>query len=131
MKMSYQSGPYCPHCSKLNRYLSPSEQLPTDHYVRKTRDPNSPVICPELLKTLCSECGKLGHTKLYCVNKMTSWRNQTTTSSPPVNNNKSNNRFADLSDSDSSINSEEEFSPVIFRPQSPDYPPPWLADDVN
>lgn len=127
--MSYQSGPYCPHCSKLNRHLSPIEQLPTDHYVRKTRDPKSPVICPELLKTRCPECGKLGHTKLYCVNKMTSWRNQTT-SSPPVNN-KSNNRFADLSDSESSVDSDEGFAPVIFRPQSPDYPPPWLSDDVN
>lgn len=125
---SYQPGPYCKHCVNLNRTLSPSDRVPVDHYLRKTRDPNSPVVCPELLKTKCSECGINGHTKFYCLNKMTSWRSRDKIFKglnrdviPSSSCAKDyNNIFATLSNDSDSDND----SVVIFRPKSPDYPPP-------
>jgi len=127
--MSFR-GPYCKHCANINRNLPPSNQLPTNHYLRKTRDPDSPVICPELLKTKCSECGAKGHTKFYCLNKMTSWRNRV----QEISSNKvsvadvsaivnTNNIFDNLSygeDDDDTVYD----SIGMFRPRSPDYPPP-------
>ena len=41
---------------------------PHDHFLRKTKDPNSEVMCPFLLKTQCQTCFKYGHTKKYCKN---------------------------------------------------------------
>jgi hypothetical protein len=128
---SYQSGPYCKHCVNLNRTLSPSDRVPVDHYLRKTRDPNSPVICPELLKTKCPECGIYGHTKFYCLNKMTSWRsyekkfeNLKQNIIPPSSYSKDYNVFANLSNDSDSDNDNVYDSVVKFRPNSPDYPPP-------
>ena len=128
-------GPYCKHCANLNRSLSPVYQLPVDHYLRKTRDPNSPVVCPELLKTKCPECGIYGHTKFYCLNKMTSWRNSPNISlsvvgKPEVlhphsqNKQDSNNLFSNLSNDSDSDNDNVYDSVGRFRPRSPDYPPP-------
>lgn len=131
IKMSF-SGPYCKHCANLNRVLDPLNQLPTNHYLRKTRDPSSPVTCPELLKTKCPECGVKGHTKFYCLNKMTSWRNRVQEISPNKNlleENVSvvavnkNNIFDNLSDEDDDDDSVYDSS-GMFRPKSPDYPPP-------
>lgn len=126
---SYQPGPYCKHCVNLNRTLSPSDRVPVDHYLRKTRDPNSPVVCPELLKTKCSECGVYGHTKFYCLNKMTSWRSRdkkcevlTRDIIPCAKD--YNNIFATLSNDSDSDNDNVYDSVVRFRPNSPDYPPP-------
>jgi hypothetical protein len=66
--MSYRSnGPYCPHCANLNRYSNSVDKLPTNHYLRKTGDPSSPVTCPVLKKTQCQICYEFGHTRSYCV----------------------------------------------------------------
>jgi len=124
---SYKPGPYCKHCVNLNRTLSPSDQVPIDHYLRKTRDPNSPVVCPELLKTKCPECGINGHTKFYCLNKMTSWRSRDKICVVSKSNIREyvedcNNIFASLSNDSDSDNDNR--SVVRFRPNSPDYPPP-------
>jgi hypothetical protein len=121
---SYHSGPYCKHCANLNRGLLPVDQLPVDHYLRKTRDPNSAIVCPELLKTKCPECGIYGHTKFYCLNKMTSWRSRgvkTEVSKSNIIVEGRNNMFSNLSN-DSDSDNENIYETV--RPRSPDYPPP-------
>jgi hypothetical protein len=38
----------------------------TSHFVRRTTDPNSEVICPTLLATECRYCHGLGHTLSRC-----------------------------------------------------------------
>jgi hypothetical protein len=43
-----------------------SEKEYTNHYVRRDREPNSPVVCPTLLNQECGFCGKLGHSPKYC-----------------------------------------------------------------
>jgi hypothetical protein len=127
--MSYRpfGVPYCTHCANINRGLDISNQLPTDHYLRKTRDPDSPITCPELLKTKCPECGVKGHTKFYCLNKMASWRNRVQEISPTKKSDVSvvvnkNNIFDNLSDEDEDDSVYD--SNGMFRPRSPDYPPP-------
>lgn len=152
--MSYPI-PYCTHCGNLNRTLPISERLKTNHYLRKTRDPSSPITCPILLKTICNKCGKYGHTRSYCIGEKVSEKPVISVKSLP---NKSN-RFSDLLYSDDSLSevslseaslsedslSEDSLSDaslseasesviyetrVIFRPTSPDYPPPdYLLHD--
>jgi len=62
--------PCCPHCNNLNQYAqrrNPAAVLvPTNHYLREFPDPSSRVVCPELLRTQCKGCGKLGHTISAC-----------------------------------------------------------------
>ena len=53
--------PKCAHCDKLG--------LPNDHWLRKTADPTSPVVCQVLLNTNCLFCHKNGHTISYCSEK--------------------------------------------------------------
>jgi hypothetical protein len=52
-------SPYCPHCANLGL-------VSNTHFLRKTPDKNSPVVCPILLNTECKQCGKLGHTVSFC-----------------------------------------------------------------
>lgn len=43
-----------------------SEKIFTSHFVRKSRHPNSKVVCQTLLKTECHICKEMGHTPRYC-----------------------------------------------------------------
>ena len=52
------SNPVCPHCRNLN--------LPFDHWLRETAEPNSKVMCPVLLATECRYCHEFGHTVSNC-----------------------------------------------------------------
>ena len=118
--------PTCPHCINLNRNRPPDLHLPTDHYLRETRDRTSPIACPMLKQIECPLCGLKGHTRSHCKTGKFS-----ITESPPPNQAKVNiitNRFASLFCDDSSSEDEVEYSNVVFegpfRPKSPDYPPP-------
>jgi hypothetical protein len=51
-------GPNCPHCANLG--------LNSNHWLRKSPEPNSPIVCPILLATTCKYCNKPGHTAGYC-----------------------------------------------------------------
>lgn len=53
-----RAAPSCPHCSNLG--------LESSHWLRKTSDKNSELVCPVLLKTECKNCNKLGHTVSHC-----------------------------------------------------------------
>jgi hypothetical protein len=54
--------PMCKVCFDAGR---PAEEY-NSHYVRATRDPDSEVTCPILLKTCCEYCSEYGHTVKYC-----------------------------------------------------------------
>lgn len=115
--------PYCPHCANLNRNRDWNDRLPTNHYLRKSRDPSSEIVCPELIKTVCASCGKPGHTRSYCSNNLKPVVSTVPVSKPTVQP-VSGNRFQDLCLDDVSSDEEEEFEGPPFRPRSPDYPPP-------
>lgn len=53
--------PVCSYCKNLNQ-----PGIPTDHWVRESPDPKSPITCPILRWEECSWCGIDGHTKKYC-----------------------------------------------------------------
>jgi len=143
---------FCPHCFNLNRTRDSKDRLPTNHYLRKTRDPTSDVVCPELTKTICENCGKPGHTRSYCVtpfrienaqcnvafsliyahnvgvnekrcNKEKSIVSPSTVKKVLVQT-PSGNRFQHLSMDDISSSDDDEEEGPPFRPRSPDYPPP-------
>ena len=134
--------PSCPHCINLNRFRPFYSHVPTDHFLRETRDRNSPVVCPMLKNVECSSCGLKGHTQSHCTNYTSlkiyngvpEWR----LCKPPsilirkdvqtqINKSVSSikehckSRFDILFEDDSS---EEDDESGPFRPRSPDYPPP-------
>lgn len=115
--------PHCPHCANLNRNRDWNYRLPTNHYLRKTRDPSSDVVCPELAKTVCENCGKPGHTRSYCFNKEKS-RIESPVIKEVLVQKPNGNRFQDLLLDDISSSDDEEEEGPPFRPRSPDYPPP-------
>jgi len=62
--MNYQSNnnavkPFCKVCFDAGK-------TDTAHFVRKTPDPKSNVICPTLLALQCRYCDMAGHTVKYC-----------------------------------------------------------------
>ena len=54
--------PYCKVCHDAGK----SAEIYNSHFIRKTRDPNSPVVCPTLLNQQCRYCKQSGHTTKYC-----------------------------------------------------------------
>ena len=54
--------PFCKVCQDAGK----TEAEYTSHFVRRTTDPNSEVICPTLLATECRYCHGLGHTLTRC-----------------------------------------------------------------
>lgn len=57
---------FCTHCDNLNRFRAADDKLPTNHWIRQSRDINSIVVCPTLSKTACTYCRALGHTQSRC-----------------------------------------------------------------
>lgn len=56
------SRKFCGHCKKLGK----TEREYTSHFPRASLDVNSPVTCPEILKTECTFCHEFGHWASYC-----------------------------------------------------------------
>lgn len=59
---SFVPQPYCKVCHDAGL----TEDIYTSHFIRKSKDPNSPVVCPTLLGQNCRYCLQLGHTVKYC-----------------------------------------------------------------
>ena len=55
---------------------------PHTHTVRNWKLADKPIICPELLATVCTYCQIAGHTRQYCSVRY----NATTFSNPEINN---------------------------------------------
>ena len=54
--------PFCKVCFDAGK----TESEYTSHYVRKTTDPNSELLCPVLKATECRYCHQMGHTISRC-----------------------------------------------------------------
>jgi hypothetical protein len=54
--------PYCKVCHDAGK----TEAEYTSHFVRKSPDPKSPVVCPTLLSAECRYCYEIGHTPSCC-----------------------------------------------------------------
>lgn len=61
-KVACAPQPYCAHCFNLKK----PESEYRSHFLRASTDPKSPVVCPELLATICRYCLKTGHTVSSC-----------------------------------------------------------------
>jgi len=64
-KTAYQTKTVTRFC-KFCKDAGKSEAIYSSHHLRESRDPNSRVVCPELLKTECRFCFKFGHTVNHC-----------------------------------------------------------------
>jgi hypothetical protein len=64
-KTAYQTKTVTRFC-KFCKDAGKSEAIYSSHHLRESRDPNSRVVCPELLKTECRSCFKFGHTVNHC-----------------------------------------------------------------
>jgi len=129
--------PSCHHCSNLNKFRPAYMKFPIDHYLRETRDRNSPIACPVLKNTKCLNCGRMGHTQSHCLTYSRKFEEIV----PLVDHSKVDNRFDVLMEDDSSVeyaSSVEDASSSFegeflrdgtFRPKSPDYPPPFYTDE--
>jgi hypothetical protein len=53
--------PRCIHCVNVG--------MPSDHWLRATMDPKSPIVCQVLLNTECLFCHQKGHTAGHCAMK--------------------------------------------------------------
>ena len=67
-KSSASVSPVCVHCRNLG--------LKHDHWLRKSPEPDSPVVCPVLLETECRYCHEFGHTVAGCPSKKRSMARQ-------------------------------------------------------
>jgi hypothetical protein len=68
---TFKRIPICNHCVNLNKWNKENggddkSELPTNHWLRESPGPNSPIVCPQLLATECRFCHKMGHTKSLC-----------------------------------------------------------------
>jgi hypothetical protein len=98
--------PFCGFCNSLG--------FNNNHWMRTRINGYYKTICPELLKTQCQNCYKMGHTMKYCTkkDKTTDYFNKTTAISQ-INESKTKEKknlwsyLCVLSDSDSDSDSEE------------------------
>jgi len=100
--VSPDKTPFCGTCYKAGR----SREEYTSHFTRKTKDTNSEVVCPLILNSTCSNCQKLGHWRKYCPDLFTKQKDEDQLF------------IEEYRSSEESLN----------RPNSPDFPPPWLEE---
>ena len=55
-------GKFCKICKDTGK----SHEEYTSHYVRETPDPNSRIVCPTLIASVCRYCKNGGHTVKHC-----------------------------------------------------------------
>lgn len=101
-------GKFCKICKDTGK----TEEEYTSHYVRESRDPNSPTVCPTLIATVCRYCKEGGHTVSRCdklKNKQNSTDNRHIISKNYCQSNAESNfgAFSGLMDSDSEDEAEE------------------------
>jgi len=96
--------PMCTFCKSIGK----SEREYTNHYIRKTKNPNSTIICPELLKRVCLNCPGRNHTFDRCPKRNTVEVCFSAEKKEKKNNEKKEtNRFAGLVEDDSDDDSNQ------------------------
>jgi len=103
-------APYCGTCHKAG--LSREEY--TSHWTRKSPDPTSEIVCPLILKSVCTKCNKTGHWRKYC---------------PEFSKNTLDNQFIPIKNDDIVLEDYRSSDEPPFRPNSPDYPPPDYEEE--
>jgi hypothetical protein len=108
-----EKKPYCGTCHKAGL---PYKEY-TNHWTRKSLDPNSEIVCPLILSSVCTKCNKIGHWRKYCPDVF----------SLPKRN--SENQFKPINEPDIFMEDYRSSDEPPFRPSSPDYPPPDYDDE--
>ena len=54
--------PYCGVCFKAGK----DKSVYTSHWTRENSNPDSPIVCPLILSTVCGYCKETGHSIKYC-----------------------------------------------------------------
>jgi len=57
-----QKTPFCAYCKSIGE----SSEMYNSHFVHKTSSPNSRIVCPNLLKRVCTKCTSGNHTEDKC-----------------------------------------------------------------
>jgi hypothetical protein len=112
----YESPEKKPYCGTCHKAGLPYQEY-TNHWTRKSLDPNSEIVCPLILNSVCTKCNKTGHWRKYCPDIF----------SIPKRN--SENQFKPIKESDIFIEDYRSSDEPPFRPSSPDYPPPGYEDE--
>jgi len=111
--MSKPETKYCAYC----RAIGKSIEEYTSHFVRKTKNENSKLTCPELLKRICKNCPSQNHTWERCpVTKDSGniYNEKTQRDQKPIETKKPNkNRFSEL-DEDEDDEEEKEENQVMI-----------------
>lgn len=120
--------PFCKVCFDAGK----TESEYTSHYVRKTTDPNSELLCPVLKATECRYCHQMGHTISRCaVREQNNSRRRQDVAHAPVQVaqqqqqaplatqvKKSNNKYAAFEeDEDDEVVHEQEQAPLASQVQ--------------
>lgn len=105
---------YCGHCKNLNLTTY------NTHFIRESPNKNSPITCPELLKTKCRFCFVSGHTVSHCpaITNNTS-QNYSKIQVPVVTTQTQyNNVFSEFSDSDSDDDNDSITTAINDKPKN-------------
>ncbi len=57
-----QKTPFCAYCKSIGE----SSDMYNSHFVHKTSSPNSRIVCPNLIKRICTKCTSGNHTEDKC-----------------------------------------------------------------
>ena len=68
-----QKTPFCAYCKSIGE----SSDMYNSHFVHKTSSPNSRIVCPNLMKRICTKCTSGNHTEDKC-RKLESVENKNT-----------------------------------------------------
>jgi hypothetical protein len=119
--------PYCGTCHKAG--LSHEEY--TSHWTRKSPEPNSEIVCPLILNSLCTKCNKMGHWRKYCPDLLLFSQRTSENQFKPLTNIMysvyPHSLPSMMNTKENDIILEEYVPP--FRPSSPDYPPPDYEEE--
>jgi hypothetical protein len=99
--------PYCGTCRNAGK----SRAEYTNHWTRSEPGPGGTITCPLILNTTCGRCNNKGHWSKYCTVTLSP-----PSPIPPISKTNSPRSWSNVLLSPAPIR--------IFRPPSPDYPPP-------
>ena len=106
--------PMCAFCKSIGK----SEREYTNHYIHKTKSPNSSITCPELLKRVCLNCPGRNHTTDRCPKRNTVEVCFTPEKKEKKNDEKkkeTKNRFAGLVEDDSDDDEDKADEPTVVE----------------
>jgi hypothetical protein len=129
----YESPEKKPYCGTCHKAGLPYQEY-TNHWTRKSLDPNSEIVCPLILNSVCTKCNKTGHWRKYCpdifsIPKRNSENQFKQSNFSSEGEDLSRCWFKPINESDIVIEDYRSSDEPPFRPSSPDYPPPGYEDE--